>query len=445
MTLSRLSENSDFFRIFNFREDRSRGRSMLLLYQAFSCIANIFISGTFYTGFLTANGISIVRVGIIGFIPYIAWIFAPFSPKFLSRFRHRRALLLANHCFFYLCIIVATTVMPMFVSDHFMRTVWFGVFLFLGHSFNVLIGSGSTAWHINFLPDGADRHVYFSFLDLTSSLIGTTAAVAMAFLADSLAGSPKQYEIIVTMRFVSFALFLIGGLLLYLVPKEYAYPAREKPVTVHDMLTVPLRSPKFIKTAIIGSAWCIISNLNSSTWSYFILNTVGVSYVLTYVNSVACALGSIFLLRWWRGLISRYSWFKILVLSILLKAAFEFLYGFTSKDTMGIYLCAALLEGFDLVGTTLLFSNMFYVNLPRENTDVCFTFWKLIVNFSTLFGAMAGTWFISAAGSDAPLGTVFGLPLYSSQILVWIMAALLVLLALHIRRVTPEIIPDGET
>lgn len=442
-TVMRKFGNSDFSRLFNFRDERSRGRSVLLLYNFFICIASNLSAGTFSTGFLTANGIDIVRVGIIGFIPYIAWVFGPLSPKFLSRFRRRRTLLLCNHIFFYFTTIVATTVMPSFVTDPAARTVWFGILLFLGHSSNALIGSGATAWHINFLPDGADRNIYFSYLNLTNSFVGTAAAIGASVLADSLAGSPRQYEIIVAMRIISFVLFLAGGALLYLIPSEYPYPKPKKSVTVHDIITVPLHSRKFLLTVLIGVFWYIVCNLNSGTWVYFTLNTVGVSYVLTYTNQVACALGNVFLLRWWRGLINRYSWFRMLFLGVAVKAVLEFSLGFVSRGTIWVYILVFLLEGVNLVGTNLIFANLFYLNLPKENTDVCAAFWNLALNFSVLIGSMLGTWFISLMGSAQPLWYLFGsLPFYSSQLLVWIKAGLLLLLCGYIRRVTPEIRPE---
>ena len=434
--------NSDYSRLFNFRDDASTGRSMLLLNTLFSCVANIFITGTFYTGFLTANGIDIVRVGIINFIPYIAWIFSPLSPKLLSRFKRRRALLIFNHVFFYANIILATTIMPIFVTDHAMRTVWFGIFLFIGHSSNALIGSGTMAWHINFLPDGEDRNVYFSFLNLSSALAGTGAAIAASVLADSLAGSPRQAEVIVALRIASFVLFLVDGLLLYLVPREFPYKAPKKQIAVRDIVTVPLHSRKFLLTALIGMAWNVICNLNGSTWSYYILNTVGMSYTYTYIGSVVCALGSVFLLHWWRGLINRHSWFRMLFVTVLVTGLLEFPIAFTTKYTLWVFVVVSVLQGFNSVGTNLVFANMFYVNLPKDDTDVSISFWNFTMNLSVLAGSVLGTWFLSATEGHGAW-TLFGLPFYGSQFLVWLKCASYLGLCWYIWKVAPGIQPDG--
>ena len=105
---------SDFYRVFNWKSDQGKGCSALLINTLLMGVANVFFAGVFYTGFLAFNGIDIVRVGIIAFIPYIAWILSLFSPMILSKFKRRRGLLLFNAMFYYLTVVLGTTVMPLF-------------------------------------------------------------------------------------------------------------------------------------------------------------------------------------------------------------------------------------------------------------------------------------------------------------------------------------------
>lgn len=415
---------------------------MLLLNTFFSCIANIFITGTFYTGFLTENGIDIVRVGIITFIPYFAWVFSLISPKILRHFKKRRGLLLFNHIFFYVCIVLATTIMPMFVKDPGARTVWFGIFLFIGHTSNALVGSGATAWHMKFLPHGKDRNVYFSITNLVSNFMGTAAAIGASILTDSLAGSPNQGKVIIILRLVSFGLFIISGVMLFLVPKEYPYELSQQRYKLRDVFVTPIQSHKFILTALIAIIWNFVGNFNASTWSYYILNTVGIKYSLTYLCSIACAIGSIFMLGWWRSLVSRYSWFKVLLLTVFVTALLEIPISFTTQHTIWIFILVSILQGINLVGAQLVFANMFYINLPKADTDVFITFWNFAINIFVLFGSMFGTWFLSLLEKNGGTWKLFGLPFYGSQFLVWIKAICYLALCVYIWKVTPHIQPD---
>ena len=436
--------DTDFTRMFNFKTEHSVGRSLLLLNTFFCGIGNVFISGTFYTAFLTENGIDIVKVGIITFIPYFCWIFGLFAPKILSRFKKRRALVLFNHCFYYACVVLGTTIMPMFVEDPDARTVWFAVFLVMGNLCNALIGSGASAWHILFLPEGKERNYYFSITNLVANIVGTVSAIGASFAADALAGSPAQGKIITVLRLVSFGLFILSGLLLYLIPKEYPYE-KSTQVRLKDVFVVPIRNRKFILTLLITILWNFICNLNANTWTFYILNTVGMNYMLTYLGSAVIAIGGMFLMSSWRSAISRYSWFKIIWFNVLIAGVNELLMGFVTEHTLFIFVLGSILSGLNMIGAQITFANVFYINLPKDKTyfDVYITFNNFAANIAVFLGSMFGTWVLSLLETaDGSARMLFGLPFYGSQFLVWIKFGLFMLMALYIWIVTPKIQPD---
>ena len=138
--------------IFSLKNDEAKGRTINLGCNLLAAFYNVFITGIFYTGFLSMYDISITGVGIITFIPYIANIFSIFSSKILGRFKRRKPILIASKIYFYAMYIVATTVMPQFVVDPQARLVWFAVILFLGYSVYAPFAPGFTVWFYNFFP-----------------------------------------------------------------------------------------------------------------------------------------------------------------------------------------------------------------------------------------------------------------------------------------------------
>ena len=434
--------SSEYARLFLDRSDETKGRKCLIYNTLFANIANIFISGTFYTIFLTVSGIDIVRVGIINFIPYIAWILSPLSPMLFARVRKRRGLLLFNHIFYYVCVVFATTLMPVFVHDPAWRTLWFGIFLLLGHSSNALLGSGTMAWHIRFIPEGRDRNLFFSLQTLISSVVGTISALGASAAAEALKGSPAQDTIIIILRYAAFAIFVLSGLMVYLIPKEYPYPKPKHRTTVKELISRPVHSYKFIRMVLIGMLWNFICNMNASTWVYYLLNTVGIPYAYTYIVSIICALGNIFLLHWWRSMISRHTWFRMLFITILCTGLLEFPIGFTTMRTIWVYAVVSVIQGFVAVGTNLVFASMFYINLPKEeNTDIFITFWNLAMNIGVLLGSMCGTFLLARMEVFGHV-MLFGLPFYGSQFLTWFKCLLLAALAIFVLKITPKIKPD---
>ncbi len=429
--------NSDFCQVFNFRTPESKGSSLLLIFTFLANLASVFISGVFYTSFLVQNGIDIVRVGVISFATYLSWFVGLLSPKVLRKFKRRRALLLINDIFYYCCIILATTVMPNFVKDPNARTLWFIVFMLLGNTVNALFGPGAMAWHIHFIPEENEkRNIYFSFENLVGSLVSTAAAVVTAVVADSMTGGAGQDTLIVTLRYVAFVLFIVGVVLIYGLPKEWPYEYSSAEPKLRDVIRLPLQQKKFLCWCGVCFIWSFIANINSATWDYYLLDTVGMPYLMTLTSSIFCLIGNLFLLPFWRRLIARFGWHKMLCVCFLLEAVCETTYNFTTSTTLWWYVLVSVYSGLIFSGLNLTYANIFYANLPKGDRDVYYLFWNFGANILAFLGASFGTFFLSIFQKIEPV-TLFGLPFYGSQFLPWVRFVLTVLLAVYIWKITP--------
>ena len=434
---------SEFRQTFNLKTDESKGRSVILLSNIISGVVNVMVTGVFYTGFLAVNGIDIVRVGVIAFIPYISMALNLFSPRLLSMFKKRRFLLIGNSVFYWSCVVLATTIMPNFVEDSSKRTIWFAAFLLLGSACNALFGSGAASWHIRFIPkDQILRGSYFSYLTLSATVVSAITAVGSSLLADAVEG-PAKAALISTMRFVAYGLMVINAVTLYCVPREYDYPAVQN-VRLRDVFTVPLRHKKFMLTMLVVICWNFAACVNSSTWPYFAMNTIGINYLTMYTSTFVCAITGVILLPFWRAAIRKYSWQKVLLLVIFFFALLEFTIGFATERTKWVFIMVAILAGVNSVGINLVFASMFYVNLPKQsNTDLFYTLWVFIVNTTVMLSTMLGAWFIMITEPHGPW-TIFGLPFYGSQFLVWGKGVMMLLYCCYIIWATPRTQPDPE-
>ena len=130
--------------IYSVRDEDGKGRLISLGSSMITAFYNVFITGIFYTGFLSMYDISITGVGIVTFIPYIANCFSVFSPRVLGRFKKRKWILLAAKVYFYAMYIIATTLMPQFVTDPDGRLKWFIILLFLAYAVYALFSPGLT-------------------------------------------------------------------------------------------------------------------------------------------------------------------------------------------------------------------------------------------------------------------------------------------------------------
>jgi len=413
---------SDFHRVFNFKTEEKKGASMLLINTALSNIANAVVSGALQTAFLVANGIDIVRVGIISFIPYLTWALSVFSPIIMSRFKKRRGLMIFNCSFYYTCVILATTVMPMLVEGSTAKTIWFAVFLFLGNLSNALLGSGASAWHLHFIPEGRDRNVYISYNNTVSIVLSTFTALIASLVAESMAGSDNQIWILFALRIASFVIFLANALLLYLIPKEYEYAEAGQRIKLTDAFTQPLTRKPFLMTAIFCIFWNLGANLNSSTWNVYLLQTLEFPLWYTYVGSLVCAFGCMFLSTVIRKFIDRVSIFKGIMIFLSGLMVLEFLNTYVTGHTVPLFFTISVVSGLVSVGYNMAYNNLFYLNLPDDaNKDLFATFWNLTANVAAFVGSALGT-FILSRFELAGVFHFFGMDFHGSQFLTSIKA-----------------------
>ena len=417
---------------------------MILANVLLCSIGNIFITGTFNTAFLAANGIDIVRVGIIAFVPYICQLLSLLTPRVFANIKRRRWILFATHFIYYGCNVFATTVMPMFVQDPGKRTLWFAVFLFIGNGINSVFGTGVSAWSVKFLPEGRDRNFYFSVSNLVTNVMGTVTAIGAALAADALAGSPRQAQILTTLRLAAFVVLIIGGLLQILVPKEYPYERSTSKVRLRDVVTIPMHNRKFMLTVLAGYLWGFICFTNSSTWTYYLLDTVKLPYVMTYIPSVVMALGSIFLMSLCRRIYNRFGWHKMFRSNVLTILLIDCAAMFITAKTVWLFVIYSILGGLGQLILQLTTSNTMYLNLPATDADHYFNFHGFASSLFTLLGGVFGTWFLSV--TERPDGgrlfELIGLDFYPSQLLVAVKLVLMVGLLFYIRWITPRTQPE---
>ena len=92
--------------IYGWKDEKRKGRSISLISTLLTSFYNVFITGIFYTGFLSMYEISLVGVGIITFISPLANCFSIFSPMVLERIQKRKWLLAGAKIYYYFMIII---------------------------------------------------------------------------------------------------------------------------------------------------------------------------------------------------------------------------------------------------------------------------------------------------------------------------------------------------
>lgn len=398
--------------IFSLKNDEAKGRTINLGCNLLAAFYNVFITGIFYTGFLSMYDISITGVGIITFIPYIANIFSIFSSKILGRFKRRKPILIASKIYFYAMYIVATTVMPQFVVDPQARLVWFAVILFLGYSVYAPFAPGFTVWFYNFFPkDNHRRTRYLTLLQMFASVMSSFILLASGIITDAVANSPLQDELILGFRYFAFILVVIET---FIQSRAKEYPVIEAPNTkLSDIFTLPFKCRKFLLCMLMMFAWNFIANLNNGLWNYHLLNHMNFPYTLINTMSVCYTVILLSIAGIWRRVLRRFSWIKTFGLTLLFWVPTEVLFFFMTPERPWMYVPLCIIQHLLSVGLNFSYANILYMNLPEENSTAHIAFNTIGCNVFAFMGLMVGTWVSSLTGDSTV--RMLGMDVYSVQ------------------------------
>ena len=425
--------------MFGFREERARGRSCMMISAIFEHMITNLSTGIFYTSFLMINGIDIVNIGIIAFVPYIANCFSIFSPSILERFKKRKGVLAAARIAAHTLNLLGITVLPNFVHDPTVRVACFVVLVFLSNIINGLFSSGYSVWQVNFIPESV-RADFFSIRMFLQSLVGNVFALCSSILADALIGSAYEQTVIIAFRYLAYGIALVDVLILSL-PKEYPYAQTAAKPRLRDIVVKPFKHKKFVLTISIVFLYTFCNNVPAGSLNYYLLNNIGIAYTFIYFISVLYPLFLAFGLPMWKRVIGRVGWFKTFAISELLLFPTYVMYAFVTRNNyLWLWFALRLMQHLFGIGAGVSNANMLYINLPKEDQTNYSAFHTLATNIAAFLGMMAGTGFI-AAFPDLALPFA-GVEFTNVQILLLVQAMGSVLVPLTVFKLMPKITPD---
>ena len=414
--------------IYSTKDDEAKGRLISLGSALVAAFYNVFITGIFYTGFLSMYGISITGVGIVTFIPYIASCFSLFSSAILERIKKRKWVLLASKVYFYAMYIVATTIMPQFVTDPDARLMWFIVILFLAYSVFALFSPGFTTWFYRFYPEDNERRTRYIVLNqVFSSIMSSAILLLSGVLTDAVAGSPMQDKLIIGLRYLAFVLVLVD-VGMQACAREYPYPEAPK-LSISQIFTLPFRYRKFLYCMLLMFAWNFNSNLNNGTWNYHLLNHLGFNYTLLNACSVMYTVVLLCTQNAWKRILRRFSWVKTFGIAVLIFVPTEFVMFSIQPGMAWLFVIAAFIQNLISVGLNFSYSNILYMNLPEENSTAHIAFNTIGCNLFAFLGMMVGTYVASLTGDDSPI-MLLGVPTYAVQFTTLMRAALMTIMGI---------------
>ena len=420
MSVGKLREGykrTGLYRIYNLKDEMAQGRCVMLGSSVITNIIAWMTGSLFYTSFLMANGIDLVKIGIISFVPYIANCFSVFAPAILERFPQRRWVLFGGRLAYYTLNILAVTIVPMVIPDEGLKMTLFTIIIFAAHINNALDSGGYSAWHINFSPDSV-RAEYISSSMIISNFIGLGMGLVSSFIADAFSASPYAYTIIVILRFAAYGLAIVE-LLILLSPVEYPYAHTGDKVRFTDVFTKPFSHKRFMLTQMILVLWTFFGNTDASAINYYLLNNVGTSYTFTSILNMFYPVFLLIFMTPAKRIIRRIGWMRSFAIGGILYAIPSAVYSLVTADNY-LWLLTIVRFSQHMFGTLMntAVTNMPFMNMPDSDRVSYFAFYTLDTNIAAFLGMLFGTWFVGAF-PDLML-TIGGFQFCNIQVLMWV-------------------------
>lgn len=373
-------------------DEMARSRLNLI---AFGCISGVvanLIGGTFFTGMLLYLNASNFQIGMVNILTNICNIVQLLSPLLLERFAHRKRILIALYVLTRVLNIVCIGLASLLPVAGQVRVYIILICIALINIANGIWNSGSKVWHIQSVPE-RERAGYFSILARLGGVIGYVILLAASAFSDYMKNTGSELGGYLILRAVAAVLCILEIFFLARV-KEYPYPKGE-PVRIRSIVTEPLRNKRYRATLLVAFLYSLFLNTNSSYYSVYLIQDVKLGY--TFMNIVSTLYLPVVLLVMpvWTKLSKKHSWFNLTWKALLGFSIFFISNILVMPETKWVYPIVGIGSHVFNAGLSLIFANMIYYNIPRENQTVFVSFYSAITTLAALLGNIYATNFAS--------------------------------------------------
>jgi len=415
--------------IFNLREEEARGRVIGLVSALLASVYSVFVSGIFYTGFLTMYGMSVTDVGILTFLPFGANMLSIFSPKVLGCFKRRKPVLIGAKIFYYFITTTLITIMPQIVHGHRARLVSLIVITTFATGFNALFSPGITSWFYHFYPKDTDKRALYLMLQQFFTIgFGSIVTIGSSLITDALEGSAMQDQLILFFRYFALVLVLVD-VLIQSRAKEYAEPEGTT-VKLLDVFTVPVRNRKFLACMLLLLVWTFTENVKVGVWNYFLINEMGYSYTIINAATLMYFLVMLVVAPIWQKVMRNLHFVRTLYIGMLLLVPTELMLLYLTPETSLFFVLECILQNAVGVGIQQATANILYMNMPMENSVPYISCYAVGQNALAFLGMMIGTFLTSLPANGAI--DLLGREMSSVQITTLVKAGMYLVMGIYL-------------
>lgn len=393
--VSALVTQTHFYETFNFKDERAKGRALILMASMLTTLILNMVGGVFFSGFLLAANMDMVKVGTLSSIPYFMSVVTLLTPFVLGRMARRKKALCLSRLLYYFFNVLVITFIPIIFKNQNTVLLLLAVCMALANGINLLFTSGFSAWHINFLPENV-RASFFTYQQVAHGIVAAVGLLLSGYIFSNAQKSGNMMSFFVVLRIIIFAICIVE-VILYSLPKEYPYEQQSGKTALLAMGSVFTKQKEYIAVMGLVFLWNFTAILPATAMDVHLLQNIKIPYMLVTGMTASFSVFLLVLAPVWKRLIRSHGWLRSFALATFLYTPFSAALGFlTPRNYAWLYPLARCFQLALFVGITITYANMAYLALKEQNQTACLSLFLLLSNLGAFAGQTLGTTLVSS-------------------------------------------------
>lgn len=336
----------------------------------YSTVMGNLTGGVFLTGFALSLGAGNFQIGLLAAIPALASLVQIPASYFVEQSGLRRKISL-RFAVIARSIWIPIALLPVLVLINGQEYV---IRLFLGLVFVYTLANSinGLAW-LSWLSDLVPKERMGSFF-AKRTMVNTGVAMLLGIGAGQFIDS--SYRLFADGAIFSFSILFAVAVLSGMISIHFLAKMAEPPVhrlrpkeSFFDVIQLPLKEKNFRRLVLFNVTWNFSLGFAAPFFNVYMLQDAGLSYFFVSTLGTISGVTSFLSVRYWGQLSDRFGSKPLLIISVVGKCCYPFVWIFTTPNSYLLYIIIHL-SGFLDAGLGLTLSNTMLKLIPQEKKSV---------------------------------------------------------------------------
>lgn len=405
-------------------------------------------TGTFLTAILINIGVSDSVAGIVTSFASLGFVAQFFSVIFIKPKGAVKTMVTIMHFVNQLMFVVLYLIPYINVPSH-MKVIVFAVMYLGGNLLHYTAFPFKIDWLMSYVPDN-ERGYFTANKEIVSLLGGMIFSFLMGYIIDYFKAIGNEEMGFVLSGITIFVLCILHLISLVVVKDpEGSSCAETQPSeshTIKSILGITLFDKKMSKIILLDVMWHVATGISTAYFAIYAQKSMGITVVTISVIVAIQSITRVFVSKFFGKIADKYSWAKMLTISFFIGAIGFIIFGFATPEncfTVTLFGSSVKLNIFHIIyyiisGIYAAGANSGIINITfdyasYENRRYALGIKSAIGGLAAFLATTAVAPFVNMMQNNG--NKIFGITIYSQQILAFSSGIIFLLIVFYIRKV----------